>query len=58
MRYPKLLTPPHPQDEVETLIIPRNPTLAIGVLLVDIDLYLLSNSSSKNVHDLHVKVSE
>ena len=42
---------------METLIIPRNPTLAIGVLLVDIEMYLLSYTGTMYHQDLQIKVT-
>jgi len=44
------------KDAVETLIIPRNPSLAIGVLLVDIEMYLLSYTGTMYHQDLQIKV--
>lgn len=44
------------KSSVETLIIPRNPSLAIGVLLVDLELYLLSYTGNLYHQELHVKV--
>ena len=49
-------SPPISQEHIQTMIIPRNPILAIGVLIVDVELYLLSFTAAPYNQELHIKV--
>jgi len=45
------------KDEgIETVIIPRNPLLAIGVLVVDVELYLLNATTGTGTTDVQIKI--
>lgn len=44
------------KEHIQTMIIPRNPILAIGVLIVDVELYLLSFTAAPYNQELHIKV--